>query len=228
MDIVNLIKVIAAVITTILAFIVGFRVLTLNSTNWLNRWFTLFFISSSLGFLTYTIYHLITNNSDLIIPLMVTAHIFFNFAVVSLMMTVFVLEKFAKVAMSLQYFGTMMVLFIVMSLGYFIFVPKLDMDSYEQGIVNTTTPRGWFIFVNVLRIVMCIYVVYKYITMTRKIEKETKKRIQWFSLGVIIVVIGILINLTAGFFRSTELLIEIIALIAIDIGSLAILKGFLI
>ena len=227
MDI-NLIKVITAVITTILALIVGFRVLTLNPASWLNRWFTLFFISSSLGFLTYTIYHLITNNSDIIIPLMVTAHIFFNFAIVSLMMTVFVLEKFAKVAMRLQYFGTMMVLFLVMSLGYFIWVPKLDMDSYEQGIVNTTTPRGWFIFVNVLRIIMSLYVVYKYIMMTRKIEKETKNRIQWFSIGVIIVVIGILINLVGGFFRSAELLIEILALIAIDIGSLAILKGFLI
>jgi len=228
MDIVNLIKAITAVITTIMALVVGFRVLTLNPANWLNRWFTLFFISSSLGFLTYTIYHLITNNSDIIIPLMVTAHIFFNFAIVSLMMTVFVLEKFAKVAMRLQYFGTMMVLFLVMSLGYFIWVPKLDMDSYEQGIVNTTTPRGWFIFVNVLRIIMSLYVVYKYIMMTRKIEKETKNRIQWFSIGVIIVVIGILINLVGGFFRSAELLIEILALIAIDIGSLAILKGFLI
>ena len=75
---------------------------------------------------------------------------------------------------------------------------------------------------------MSLYVVYKYIMMTRKIEKETKNRIQWFSIGVIIVVIGILINLVGGFFRSAELLIEILALIAIDIGSLAILKGFLI
>ncbi len=228
MDIVNLIKVIAAVITTIIAFVVGFRVLALHPANWLNRWFTLFFISASLGFLTYTIYHLIINNSDIIIPLMVTAHIFFNFGVVSLMMTVFVLEKFAKVAMSLQYFGTMMVLFFIMSFGYFIWVPKVDMESYEIGIVNTKTPLGWFIFVNVLRIVMCIYVIYKYIMMTRKIERETKKRIQWFSIGVIIVVIGVLINLTGGFFRPIEILIEIIALIAIDLGSLAIFKGFLI
>ena len=125
MDIGILIEVIAALITTILAMIVGFRVLALNSASWLNRWFTLFFISSSLGFLIYTIYHLITNNSDIIIPLMVTTHIFFNFAFVSLMMTVFILEKFAKIAMSLQCVGTMMVLFLVMSLGYFIWVPKL-------------------------------------------------------------------------------------------------------
>ena len=98
MDIGNLIEVIAALITAILALIVGFRVLSLNPANWLNRWFTIFFISSSLGFLTYTIYHLITNNSDIIIPLMVTAHIFFNFSFISLMMTVFILEKFAKIA----------------------------------------------------------------------------------------------------------------------------------
>jgi len=75
---------------------------------------------------------------------------------------------------------------------------------------------------------MSLYVVYKYIMMTRKIEKETKKRIKWFSIGVIIVVIGLFINLTAGFFPPIETVIEIIALIAIDIGSLAIFKGFLI
>ncbi|MFX1316343.1 MAG: hypothetical protein ACFE9T_10800 [Promethearchaeota archaeon] len=227
MDIVNLIKIIAAVITTIIAFIVGFRVLFLNPTNWLNRWFTLFFISASLGFLIYTIYHLIINNSDIIIPLMVTAQFFFNFGVISLMMTVFILTKFAKVAMSLQYFGTMMVFFFIMSFGYFIWVPKLDMESYEKDIVNTITPLGWFIFVNGLRVIMSIYVVYKYIIMTKKIEEETKKRIQWFSIGVTIVVLGLLINLTAGFFSSIEILLEIIALIAIDLGSLAILKGFL-
>ena len=64
--------------------------------------------------------------------------------------------------------------------------------------------------------------------MTRKVEEETKKRILWFSIGVIIVVIGLLINLAGGFFLKIEIPIEIIALIAIDIGSLAIFKGFLI
>ncbi len=228
MDPINLIKVIAAIISTVIAFIIGFRVLILNPGNWLNRWFTLFFISYSLGFLFYTIYHLIINNSDIVIPLMVTAHIFFNFAVVSLVMTVFVLGKFTKIAMSLQYFGTMMLLFIIMSFGYFIWVPKLDMESYENNIVNTETPIGWFIFVNFFRIVMSIYVIYKYIMMTRKVEVETKKRVQWFSIGVFIVVIGLFINLSAGFFRPIELSIEIIALIAFVVGFLVIMKGFLI
>ncbi|MFX1595826.1 MAG: hypothetical protein ACFFBK_07155 [Promethearchaeota archaeon] len=228
MDPINLIKVIAAIITSVIAFIIGFRVLILNPGNWLNRWFTLFFISLSLGFLIYTIYHLITNNADIIIPLMVTAHIFFNFAVVSLVMTIFVLEKFTKVAMSLQYFGTMMLIFFIMSFGYFIWVPKLDMESYEKDIVNTTTPLGWFVFVNFFRIVMSIYVICKYIMMTRKVEVETRRRVQWFSMGVFIVVVGLLINLSAGFFPLIEIPIEIIALIAIVLGSIAIFKGFLI
>ncbi|MFX1304688.1 MAG: hypothetical protein ACFFBV_12140 [Promethearchaeota archaeon] len=228
MDLINIIKVIAAIISTIIAFTIGFRVLTLNPGNWLNRWFTLFFISFSSGFVIYTIYHLITNNSGIIIPLMVTAHILFNFVVVSLVMTVFVLEKFSKVAMSLQYFGTMMLLFFIMSFGYFIWVPRLDMESYENNIVNTETPIGWFIFLNILRIVMSIYAIYKYIVMTRKVEVETKKRVQWFLVGVFIAIIGLFINLSAGFFPSIERLIEIIAIIPFVLSSLAIMKGFLI
>lgn len=226
MDIFNLIKIIAAVITVIISFTIGFNVLRLNPSNLLNRWFTLFFISSSLGFLIYSIYHIITDNSQIIIPLMITAQIFFNFIFVSLIMTVFVLEKYEKVAMSLKYFGTMMALFIIMSFGYFIWTPTLNMERYALGIVDTDTPFEWFIFVNFLRIVLSTYVVYKYAMMTRKMEEETKKRVQWFFIGIIFAIFTLFINIIGGALRS--IIIEIIALITLDVGMAAILKGFLI
>jgi len=141
MDIYNLIKIITAVITVIISLTIGFNVLRLNPGNLLNKWFTLFFISSSTGFLIYTVYHLILDNSQVIIPLMITAQIFFNFIFISLMMTVFVLEKYKKVAMSLRYLGTMMALFIIMSLGYFIWIPTLNMVRYAERIVDTDTPE---------------------------------------------------------------------------------------
>ncbi|UCD01040.1 MAG: hypothetical protein JSV23_09165 [Promethearchaeota archaeon] len=222
----NLIKIITAVITVIISITIGFNVLRLNPSNLLNRWFTIFFISSSVGFLIYTVYHLITDNSQIIIPLMVTGQIFFNFIFISLTMTVFVLEKYEKVAMSFRYFGTLMILFIIMSLGYFIWRPTLNMDRYALSIVDTDTPLPWFIFVYGLRIVLSIYVVSKYAVMTRKMEEETKRRVQWFFAGIIFAIFTLFINVIGGVLRN--IIIEIIALITLDVGMLAILKGFLI
>ena len=226
MDPLNLMKIITTIITAVIALIIGLRVLSLNKSDLLNRWFALYFISSSLGFTIYAIYHLILNNADVIIPLMITAHIFFNFNSISLMMTLFVLEKHTKIAMSMKYLGTMLILFFIMSIGYFIFPPYLDMDDYALGIVNTHTPPGLQIFVNAIRILLGIYVAYRYIVINRKIEGETKNRIKWFSIGVIIIILGISINLTGGLLSL--IVMEIFALMIIDIGALLVLKGFLI
>ena len=231
MDLINLFKIIAAIITVIIAFIIGFYELSLNPDNWLNRWFFLFFISTALGFLTYTIYHFIytgsySNDSEIIIPIMITAQIFFNFIPVSLMMTVLVLEKYKKVAMSLKYLGTMFALFIIMNVGYFILSPTLNEEKHDDKIIDTETEPGLQIFVNLLRIVLFCYVVYKYAIITRKVEKETKRRVQWFFAGIILAIIGLFLNLIGGILTNN--LFEISALIAIDIGMVLVFKGFLI
>jgi len=225
MDVPNLIKIITAIVTVIFAFIVGIRVLLLSPDNLLNRWFTVFFLSASLGFSTYTAYHFITFNADIIIPIMITAQIFFNLIFMSSVMTVFVLERFKKIAMSLKYFGTMMTLFIIMSIGYFIWVPSLNTERFEQGIVDTQTPIGWFIFVYLLRIGMAVYVISKYAMMTKKIEEETKKRVRWLFIGMIIITIGLFLNVAGGILGS--ILTEILALIAFDIGVIVLFRSFL-
>ena len=226
MDLLNLLKIITTIITAAIALIIGLRVLLLNKSDLLNRWFALYFISSSLGFLSYMIYHLILDNSDIIIPLMITAHIFFNFNSISLVMTLFVLEKHTKIAMSMKYLGTMLILFFIMSIGYFIFPPHLEMGDYALGIVNTHTPLILFIFVNAIRILIAIYAVYRYIVINRKIEGDTKNRIKWFSFGVILFIFGVFINLVGGILLL--IVMEILALIIIAIGALLVLKGFLI
>ncbi len=198
----------------------------LNPNNWLNRWFALFFISASLGFLTYSIYHVITfvpNPDAIIIPMMQTAQMFYNFAPVSLVMTVFVLEKYEKIAMSPKYLGTMLVLFIIMCVGYFILIPEVNLSVYP-GIVDTITNKYLFIFVNLIRIALFIYVVYRYAMVVKKVEKETKKRIQWFFMGVTIIAIGVFVNLIGGLIGN--ILFEILALIILDIGMGSIVKGF--
>jgi len=225
LDFLNILKIIATIITAVIALIIGLRVLSLNKSDLLNRWFALYFISSSLGFIIYAIYHLILNNTEVIIPLMITAQIFFNFNSISLVMTLFALEKYTKIAMGMKYLGTMLIVFFVMSIGYFIFTPSLDMEAYAGGIIDTNTPPGLFIFVNTIRLILATYAAYKYIIITRKIEGENKNRIKWFSSGVIIFILGLIINLTGGLLSI--IVIEILALIIFDIGALLVLKGFL-
>jgi len=225
LDILNLIKIIATITTTLIAVIIGIRVFLLNKNDWLNRWFALFFISSSIGFLIYSIYHLILNNAEIIIPLMITAQIFFNFNVIALVMTVLILEKYNKAAMSIRYFGTLILLFLVMSIGYFFFIPTLDITAYAEGIVDTNTPIGWLVVVNALRISLAIYVSAKYILIAKKLEDDTKNKINWFSVGVIVIIIGLFLNLAGGALLSP--IVEILALLMIDIGSILILKAFL-
>ncbi|MFX1377101.1 MAG: hypothetical protein ACFFA0_14945 [Promethearchaeota archaeon] len=226
MDLLNLIKIIAAVITVIIAFTVGVIELRLNPNNSLNRWFFLFFISVSFGFLAYTSYHIILFNSKLVIPVMITAQISYNIIPISLVMTVFILEKYKKVAMSFKYLGTMIILFIIMSIGYFIWIPELDMTKYSQGIVDTKTPIGLLIFVNLIRIALFSFVVYKYHKITKNIGEDTKKKVQWFFMGIIVAVVALIFNLAGGIGEGS-ILLEIIAMIAFDIGSLLIFKGFL-
>ena len=226
MDFLNILKIITTIITAIIALIIGLRVLFLNKNDLLNRWFAIFFLSSSSSFIFYAIYHLILNNPNIIIPLMITAQVFFNFNLISLTMTVFVLEKHTKIAMSMKYLGTMLIIFFVMNIGYFIFPPHLDMVYYALGIIDTHTDPGLFIFVNAFRILLAIYATYRYILINRNIEGETKNRIKWFSLGVILIILGILINLLGGLFSL--IVIEIFALVIIDVGAVIILKGFLI
>ena len=226
LDLLNILKIVAAIITAAVTLIIGLRVLFLTKSDLLNRWFALYFISSSLGFTIYVIYHLILNNPDIIIPLMITAQIFFNFNSISLTMTLFVLEKHTKIAMNMKYLGTMLILFFIMSIGYFIFPPHLEMGDYALGIVNTRTPTGLLIFVNIIRILLAIYAAFRYIVINKKIEGETKNRIKWFSLGVITIILGLFINLAGGLLSS--IIIEILALIVIDIGAFLVLKGFMI
>jgi hypothetical protein len=224
MDPLIIIKIIAAAITVIISLAVGIRVLLLNPSNLLNRWFTLFFMSSSLGFLIYTIYHLILTNAQLVIILMIVTQFFFNFIFISLMMTVFILEKYKKVAMSPRYLGVLMILFVIMSVGYIIFTPYLD---YSYPItINTITPPEWFVTIITIRALLAIYVVYKYAQMSRKIDTEIRKRVQWFFIGVIFIIGALIIDLIGG--ALNLILIEVIALFSVDVATLAIFRGFLI
>jgi len=222
----NIIKLILPLITGIIALIAGFIELRLNSKNWLNRWFFSFFISASLGYLMYSVYHIIIFSPAITSIAVVITQIFFNFIPISLVMTVFVLEKFPKKAMSPKYLGTMLVIFILMSFGYFWWTPTVDPDYYAQRIINTTTPLPWFVFVNFVRMVLFGYALFEYAMITKKTEGESKQRMRWFFIGIVIIIIGLLFNLFGGILNIV--LIEILALILFNLGAIIIVKGFII
>jgi hypothetical protein len=224
MDPLNILKIITSIITVILAFIAGFIELRKNSDYWLNRWFALYFTSISLGFLVYTIYHLITIDPTPIIPLMITAQILYNFGLVSFLMTSFVLDLSEKIAMSRKYLSIILIIFIISIFGYFIWVPELNMADFNNGIVNTDTPIFWYIFVNIIRIGISIYVLYKFGLITKRLEGPERRRILWFFVGSTINVIGILINMLGNILH---LILEIIGLATFNIGTFFIVRGFL-
>ena len=221
-----IIKIIAPLITGIIALIAGLIELRLNSKNWLNRWFFSFFLSASLAHLVYSIYHLVIITESITSIGAVITQIFFNFIPISLVMTVFVLEKFSKGAMSLRYLGIMMLIFIIMSLGYFFLPPIPNSTKFTQGIIDTDTNQIWFIFVNILRMGLFGYALFKYGMIIKKTENEAKQRMRWFFIGILIIIIGLIFNLLGGIIKNT--LIEILALILFNIGTITIVKGFFI
>ncbi|MFX1340893.1 MAG: hypothetical protein ACFFDK_19945 [Promethearchaeota archaeon] len=226
MDIYNILKIITSIITVIFTLIAGYIELRKNPDYWLNRWFAIFFVSAAFGFLAYTIYHINTLEPYFIIPIMITAQFLYNFAIISLVMTVFILEKSEKLAMTSKYLGRMAILFTISIFGYFIWTPTLNMERYKQGIIDTETPIGWFIFVNIWRLVLFIFVLYKYAIVAKSTQGVPRQQVLWFFAGSFIVIVAILLNLIGGIIGS--ILIEILGLIAFDVGVVFVVKGFLI
>jgi hypothetical protein len=157
---------------------------------------------------------------------MVTAQILYNFGLVSLLMSVFVLEYSEKIAMTSKYLSIIVVLFIISIFGYFIWIPTLNMQRYEQGVVDTDTPLGWFIFVNIFRISIIVFVLYRFILIAKHTVGETRTSVMWFLMGTIIGVVGIFLNMLGGILFN--LWVEISGLIAFNIGLVLVVKGFLI
>ena len=226
MDVFNIIKIIASIITLIFAFIAGYIELHKNPDYWLNRWFAIVFISWAFGTLAYTIYHIQTLEPYFIIPIMLMAQFLYNFAIVSFLMTVFILEKSEKLAMTTKYLGIVVVLYIISIFGYFIWTPTLNMERYRQGIVDTETPLGWFLFVNVWRLALLVFVLYKYAIIAKSTQGVPRQQVLWFFAGSSIIIVGLLFNLIGGILGS--IIVEILGMITFNIGIAFIVKGFLI
>ena len=86
MDVYNIIKIVASIITVIFAFIAGYIELRKNPDYWLNRWFAIGFLAFAFGLLAYSVYHNPTFEPYLIIMIMLIAQFLYNIAIISFVM----------------------------------------------------------------------------------------------------------------------------------------------
>ncbi len=223
----NVLKIVTTIITCALALVAGFIEIRKNPKYWLNRWFALYFSAISIGFLVYSIYHLIIVESliPLVIPLMITAQILYHVGMVSLLMTTFILDYSEKVAMDKKYLLIILALLIISSFGYFVWYPELNMENFAKGVVDTETPLFWYLFVSLFRVSISAYVLYKFSRILQKLDGMERKRILWFFIGSAINIGGILINMIGGI--VSLLILEILGLATFNIGTFFIVRGFL-
>lgn len=222
---VSILKISTAALTVIIGLVCGIIELKKNSSYWLNRFFSLFFMTSAMGFFFYTLYHIILSNAALVIPFMITAQISFQLAMSFLLLTEFVVEYSEKAAISAKYLLISGCLFLVFSIGYFIWIPTLNLADYAEGHVNTETPTFWFILVFSYRILVMGYVLYKFLHIGNQSTGAVKTQMNYFALGMIINIGATLITLLGGIHGILGIILEIIGLLAFNIGVLVIIKG---
>lgn len=227
MDPISILKISISAFTVIIGIVCGYIEIKKNPEYWLNRSFAFFFLSAAFGFLFYTIYHLILNNADLVIIIMIFAQVMFNLAMSWLLLTELIIEHSEKITMRPKFLIIPVIAFVLTTFGYGIWIPSLNMVEYEAGRVDTITPQGWFIFVFGYRIILMLYVLVKFIILRAKSEGKKKIQITYFTIGMSFAIVGTLLTLLGGVQGLIGAILEIGGLVFFNIGTILILKGFL-
>ena len=225
MHVVSIIKISTAALTVFIGIICSYIELKKNSSYWLNRFFSLFFLSSAFGFFFYTLYHIILSNADLVIPFMITSQLIFQIAMSFLLMTEFVLDHSEKAALSWKFLLIAFIPLFLSAIGYAIWVPTLNMDDYLDGHVNTDTPTAWFIAVFAYRIGVMCFVLIKFVLSAKKSQGRVKTQMNLFALGMVISIGATILTLLGGVPGIIGVILEIVGLLSFDFAVLVIYKG---
>ena len=226
MDIINILKIVGASSTLIVAAFCGIIELRKNPKSWINRFFAVFYFALALGFFLYTIYHFIFNNVILVIPIMITGHIFFNFGFACLLVSALMISTSQRTVLNKKYLVPVFVLYIVSFIGYFIWIPELNLEDYAEGIVNTSTPPYWFIFVNLYRVLILIFVIIRFSQLASRATGVFRKQLLFFTIGTISILIALFVNAFGGQIPSLELFLEVSMFVFMDAGMIISLRGF--
>ncbi|TFH30432.1 MAG: hypothetical protein E4G98_02075 [Promethearchaeota archaeon] len=224
MDPNNLIKVITAIFTVVFAILAAVIEIKKNPKYWLNRFFGMFFVFAALGFLFYTIYHLIFTDADLVIVFATVGQVCFNIAMGCLLQSELIVEYSEKVALNKRYILMNILLFVVSTFGYVIWPIQVNMDAYVIEEVDTITKPFLFYPVFLYRIILMLYVVIKFSVLSKKTSGTSRQQLMLFTYGMICIILGTLLTLLGG---SLLDILETIGLLAFDVGAVIILRGFL-
>jgi len=224
METINVLKICTAILTVAFAVISGYIEIRKNPQYWLNRFFAGFFLFAAIGFLFYTLYHLILSSPQLVVLFAMVAQVFFNIAIGSLLMAEFIIEYSEKRAVSFRFLLMAAGFSLITSVGYAVWPISLNLDKYALGEVDTITPPGWFYAVFIARILIMVYVMAKFAVMAKKTSGSLKKQLHFFIIGMVFVVLGTLFTLLGGAISG---IFEIVGQFAFDAGAIFILQGFL-
>lgn len=206
------VKIISSIALVVVAVNMAIKLIKRNPRYWLHRFFAIFFIANSAGFLCYIVYHFISDNESLTIGLIITTQILFNISFANLLMTWFIMRSSEKVAMKPQYLISLLGLLGITCIGYFIWIPSVDPAAYAVGIVHSVIPIGWSIFTNMYRIGMLLLVILSYFKWARKAEEDIKRKMMLFIIGMTCVLVGILCIFLAGVAESMEVIFTLAGL----------------
>jgi hypothetical protein len=226
-DPLNLIKIILSFIGLFATFICGAIELKKNPKYWLNRFFALTYTFLGIGLIFYTGYHMILDNSSIIIPMNIAGNVFFNIGLSCLIMVVYILDYSEKQAMVPKYLGLAFGISLFLLIGYIFWPPSLNMENYALGIVDTETPIIYFIILSVFRIFVILFVLVKFNMISKKSEGIVKDRVKIVSRGTLIITVGLMINIFSGSIGMIGNYLEIIGFCLFIGGLFFSLRGFL-
>lgn len=222
-------KAVLAGITVIIGFVASILEIRKNPKYWLNRFFGLFFIVGSIGFLLYIVYHMIFTEIKIVLTLMIISNILLNFCLACLLMTSFILQYSEKVAISSKYLLITFGLFVLSIIGYIFWTPSVNAEEYAKGNVDTNTPILWLILVTLYRLGIMIYVLVKFTILLKFAESlRVKKQLNRFVIGMVINTIGIVLFLFGNQFGNFGAYLEIIGQICFNVAIVTLLMGFFI
>ncbi len=212
MDILTLLKVALSIGLVGVAVIVAITVVKRNPRYNLHRFFALFFISNSIGFLFYISYHFVLDNEPLVVGLIMITQLLFNVSFACLLMTWLIMRFSDKIAMQSRYMLPILALLAFSCIGYFIWVPGVDRTLYAVDIVHSVIPMGWNIFTNIYRIGTLALVIWSYVLWSKKADADMKRKMRMFIIGMSCVLVGILCIFLAGFAESMEVIFTLAGL----------------
>ena len=201
MDTISIAKIVATLVTLVFCTLTGVLEIKKNPDYWLNRFFALFFFFNSLGMVTYASYHLVPDNVEAVEMLALFTQLFWNVGFCLLLLVVPILKHSETVAMKSNWPKFTLAFCIIITIGLILFPPFInDVELYlSTGEVHTDmVPRWWKYVANIYKILILLYVLIEFSLLARHTTGEVRKQMKDFTIGVVLLISGILTLIPAG------------------------------